>query len=67
MTTNVNRHLNLRATRNAFDYSTIFTTSGFKRQREAETWYSPEFQVDIDPFHSGFRASPGLLAVNNRR
>jgi hypothetical protein len=66
VTTNVNRHLNLRATGNAFYYSTNFTTSGFNANAKLNM-VSAGVSADIYPFHSGFRVSPGLLAVNNNK
>jgi len=66
VTTNVNRHLNIRATGNAFHYSTNFTTNGFNANAKLNM-ASAGISADIYPFRSGFRISPGVLVVNNNK
>jgi hypothetical protein len=66
ITTNINRHLNVRAYGNAFYYSTDFTTSGFDANAKLNM-VSADISADIYPFHKGFRISPGLLVVNNNK
>lgn len=66
VTTNVNRHLNLRASGNAFYYSTNFTTNGFNANAKLNM-ASAGVSADIYPFRSGFRVSPGVLVMNNNR
>jgi hypothetical protein len=66
ITTNINRHLNLRATGNALYYSTNFTTSGFDANAKLNL-VSSDISADIYPFHNGFRISPGVLIVNNNK
>ena len=66
ITTNINRHLNVRAYGNALYYSTNFTTSGFDANAKLNL-VSADISADIYPFHRGFRISPGLLFLNNDR
>jgi hypothetical protein len=66
ITTNINRHLNVRASGNAFYYSTDFTTSGFDANAKLNM-VSAGISADIYPFHTGFRISPGLLVLNNNK
>jgi hypothetical protein len=66
VTTNVASHLNIRATGNAFNYSTNFTTNGFDANAKLNL-VSAGVSADIYPFHKGFRISPGVLVVNNNR
>lgn len=65
--TNVNRHLNLRATGNIFNY----TDSGIHTQGFAVTakanFTSAGASVDYYPFHAGFRLSPGILFTNQNK
>jgi hypothetical protein len=63
MTTNLNPHLNLRTTGNLFNYSTNFTTSGIGANAKLDM-KSAGTDLDIYPFHKGFRISPGLLFYN---
>ena len=65
-TTNVQRHLNLRASGSLFDYATSFNTSGFAAQAKLRL-ASVRTSLDVYPFHSGFRISPGLLLYNQNR
>jgi hypothetical protein len=66
ITTNVNRHLNLRASGNALYYSTNFTTSGFNANAKLNL-VSAGISADVYPFRAGFRISPGVLYLNNNR
>lgn len=66
ITTNVNSHLNLRATGNALDYSTNFSTNGFNANAKLNM-VSAGFSADVFPFHAGFRISPGVMMLNNNR
>jgi hypothetical protein len=66
ITTNITRHLNVRATGNALYYSTNFTTSGFDANAKLNM-VSADISADIYPFHKGFRISPGLLVLNNNK
>lgn len=66
ITTNVNSHLNLRAAGNAFNYSTTFSTNGFNANAKLNM-VSAGLSADVFPFHSGFRISPGIMALNNNR
>jgi hypothetical protein len=66
ITTNINRHLNVRTYGNALDYSTTFTTSGFNANAKLNL-VSAGISADIYPFRAGFRLSPGVLMVNNNK
>ena len=66
ITTNINRHLNVRATGNALYYSTNFTTSGIPATARLNL-ASAGASLDIYPFHSGFRISPGALFYNQNQ
>ena len=66
ITTNITRHLNLRAIGNAFPYSTNFSTSGFNSSAKLNL-ISSGIAADIYPFHKGFRISPGVLFLNNNK
>jgi hypothetical protein len=66
ITTNVNRHLNLRASGSALYYSTNFTTSGFDANAKLNM-ASAGISADVYPFRAGFRISPGILFLNNNR
>jgi hypothetical protein len=63
LTTNINQHFNVRATGNLFNYSTNFTTSGIAANAKLNM-KSGGSSLDIYPFHSGFRISPGVLFYN---
>jgi hypothetical protein len=66
LTTNLNRHLNLRASGSFFDQPIHFTTNGFHADAEVKL-ASTRASLDIYPFHSGFRVSPGLMVYNQNR
>lgn len=66
VTTNLADHFNLRATGNAFRYSTNFNTNGFNANAKM-SMTNASLAADIYPFHRGFRVSPGLMLVNNNR
>jgi len=64
--TNLSRHFNLRATGSYFSYATTFTTSGVNAAA-ALNLASAGASLDIYPFRSGFRLSPGALFYNQNR
>jgi hypothetical protein len=66
ITTNLADHFNLRATGNAFRYSTTFNTSGFNANAKL-SMTNASLAADIYPFHRGFRVSPGVMVLNNNR
>ena len=66
MTTNLNQHINVRTTGNLFSYSTTFTTEGIASDAKLNM-KSAGTALDIYPFHSGFRISPGLLFHNENQ
>jgi hypothetical protein len=66
ITTNIASHLNLRATGNALNYSTTFSTNGFDANAKLNM-VSAGVSADIFPFRAGFRISPGVMVVNNNR
>ncbi len=66
MTTNINQHMNIRATGNVFGYSTTFTTEGIGADAKLNL-KSAGAALDIYPFHKGFRISPGLLFYNQNQ
>lgn len=66
LTTNLNSHLNLRSTGSYFNYTTNFSTNGFAANAKLN-FASAGAAVDIYPFHSGFRISPGVLLYNQNR
>jgi hypothetical protein len=66
VTTNLSSHLGLRATGNLFNYSTNFTTNGIAATGKLDM-RSVRTMLDIYPFHTGFRISPGILYMNNNR
>jgi len=63
LTAYVNNHLNVRASGNAFSYSTSFTTNGFPAKASLNM-AAARVSGDIYPFHVGFRISPGLMMYN---
>ncbi len=63
LTAYINNHLNVRASGNAFSYSTSFTTNGFPAKASLNM-ASARISGDIYPFHLGFRLSPGLMMYN---
>lgn len=66
ITTNLADHFNLRATGNAFRYSTTFNTNGFDANAKL-SMTNAALAADIYPFQRGFRVSPGVLFLNNNR
>lgn len=66
LTTNLNRHLNLRASGSFFDQPIHFTTNGFHADAKVKL-ASTRASLDIYPFHTGFRISPGLMVYNQNR
>lgn len=64
--TNLNPHLNLRASGNFFDYGITFNTSGFAAKAQLKL-ASARTSLDVYPFRSGFRISPGVLFYNQNR
>jgi hypothetical protein len=66
MTTNLYQHLNIRTTGNLFNYSTSFTTSGITSDAKLDL-KSAGSTLDIYPFHTGFRISPGVLFYNRNQ
>lgn len=66
ITTNLAEHFNLRASGNGFHYATNFTDSGFNANAKLNL-VSAGVAVDVYPFHTGFRVSPGVLVLNNNR
>jgi hypothetical protein len=64
--TNINSHLDIRATGNYFTYSTNFNTNGFNVDAKMNL-ASAGAALDIYPFHKGFRLSPGILVYNQNR
>lgn len=66
ITTNLADHFNLRATGNAFRYSTTFNTNGFNANAKL-SMTNAALAADVYPFRRGFRVSPGLMLLNNNR
>lgn len=66
MTTNLNQHLNLRTSGNLFNYSTNFTASGIGADAKL-SMKSAGTELDVYPFHKGFRISPGILFYNGNQ
>lgn len=66
LTTNLNPHLNLRASGNLFNYSTNFTASGIGANAKLDM-KSAGTSLDIYPFRRGFRISPGVLFYNGNQ
>lgn len=66
LATNLNSHLNLRTYGSLFDYSTNFTTSGIASTAKLSL-ASAGAALDVYPFRSGFRISPGALFYNQNR
>jgi hypothetical protein len=64
--TNLNKHFNVRGTGNFFDYTTTFTTNGISATGKLNL-ASAGASLDIYPFRSGFRISPGALFYNQNR
>ena len=66
VTTSLNPHFNIRSTGNFFNYSTSFTTEGIGANAKLNM-KSAGTALDIYPFHTGFRISPGILFYNNNQ
>jgi len=64
--TNLTSHLNLRGTGSFFGYSTNFTSNGINATAKLNL-QSAGASLDVYPFHSGFRLSPGILFNNQNR
>jgi hypothetical protein len=65
--TNINRHLNIRATGNIFNYTDDgITTEGFNVTAKINM-ASAGASLDYYPFRAGFRLSPGVLFHNSNR
>lgn len=65
-TANLNPHLNLRTTGSMFNYATSFSTNGFAANAQLKL-ASARTSLDVYPFHSGFRMSPGVMFYNQNR
>jgi hypothetical protein len=63
---NINQHFDARVMGSMFQYSTNFTTNGFKVDANLHL-ASAGAAVDYYPFHNGFRLSPGILVYNQNR
>jgi hypothetical protein len=61
--TNINEHFTVRATGNTFMYSRNFNTNGLNLNANLNL-ASAGVALDVYPFHSGFRISPGVLIYN---
>jgi hypothetical protein len=64
--TNLNRHFNFRGTGHFFTYQTDFTTSGITSTASINL-ASGGATLDVYPFRSGFRISPGALFYDQNR
>jgi hypothetical protein len=64
--TNVNGHLNVRATGNLFNYTDTFITDGITANAKLNLSSAGAY-ADFYPFHSGFRLSPGVLFMNQNQ
>lgn len=64
--TDLNQHFNLRFTGNVFKYSTTFTTDGITSDADLNL-ASAGVILDVYPFHTGFRLSPGVLFMNDNK
>jgi hypothetical protein len=64
--TNLSPHFNLRAVGNFFNYSTNFTSNGINATGKLNL-ASSGASLDVYPFRSGFRISPGVLFYNQNR
>ena len=61
--TNITRHFNVRGTGSFFGYTDSFTTNGISASAKLNL-ASAGASLDVYPFHSGFRLSPGVLFYN---
>jgi hypothetical protein len=66
LTTNLNRHLNLRASGGFLSLPVHFTTNGVRADAELKL-ASTRASLDIYPFRNGLRISPGLMVYNQNR
>lgn len=66
LTTNLNRHLSLRASGGFLSQPVHFTTNGFHADAKLKL-ASTRASLDIYPFRNGFRISPGLMVYNQNR
>ncbi|WP_348262985.1 hypothetical protein P8935_00155 [Telmatobacter sp. DSM 110680] len=66
LTTNLGRHLNLRTSGSMFSHPINFTTNGFRADAQLRL-ASAGTSLDIYPFGSAFRVSPGILFYNQNR
>jgi hypothetical protein len=66
LTTNLNRHLNLRASGGFLDQPIHFSTNGFHADARLKL-ASTRASLDIYPFHNGLRISPGVMVYNQNR
>jgi hypothetical protein len=64
--TNLNDHFNLRGYGSMFNYNLSFTTSGIDATAKLDL-ASGGAALDVYPFRSGFRISPGALFYNQNR
>jgi hypothetical protein len=66
-TTNINRHLNVRAAGSLFNYTADnISTEGFNVTAKINM-ASVRASVDYYPFHVGFRLSPGVMFYNQNK
>lgn len=63
VSTNLNEHLNIRATGNVLKYNTSFTVSGVPAAADLNLG-SAGALLDYYPFHVGWRLSAGVLYIN---
>jgi hypothetical protein len=66
LTTDLSSHLNLRTSGGLFNHSIPFNTNGFNAEAKLRLASLRE-SLDIYPFHSGFRISPGVMFYNQNR
>lgn len=66
LATNLGSHFNLRGSGNLFSHTLNFTTSGIDATAKLSL-ASSGAALDIYPFRSGFRISPGALFYNQNR
>lgn len=66
MTTNLNERLNLRASGSFFSQGIQFNSNGFSTTANLKL-ASTRTSIDIYPFRSGFRISPGVMIYNQNR
>ena len=66
LTTNFNRHLNLRVSGSRFTQPVHISTNEFNANAQLKLASAGAF-LDLYPFHTRFRVSPGLLFYNQNR